>query len=241
MVGGEWRKSRKPFAVAESKTPATADRATPARPKNGPSSKNTNLNGLNSFTLRNVLNKVSSQCKVVISWPARTMTSSENAGDLRVENISMMASFTQAPGPTCRDRRALSRDRSTLGNEGERAPVHRQCELADKLMHSCLPTGLSLAWNRKVSSVSAHASNRTGAQFTSMRRYISRNRRPPHEAARCTQVSVQWKSLSVSRPRSFGVEDGTRFVGSAIVETCWRPPQISTSSRFEKRERKYDS
>ena len=79
MVGGESRKSRAPFAATKFKPLSNSPLY-----ESGTSSKNTNLKGLTSFIVRNVLNSVASQCGQGTS-SARTMTSSENTGDVMVE------------------------------------------------------------------------------------------------------------------------------------------------------------
>ena len=88
MVGGESRKSRKPFAATKS-SPSAKLRRTPSQ-RSETSSKNTNLKGLISFISRNVSNSVTSWGKYTAVVPVRTITSSENKGDVTVENTSTM-------------------------------------------------------------------------------------------------------------------------------------------------------
>ena len=96
--------------------------------------------------------------------------SSENTGDFIVDNISATTLGRLSPGlglatqpATCRDRRTLSGDRS-------RSSVHRQLKPVDRPMQNYLLTESLLTPNLRVSKVSAHASNRTGAQLALMRR-----------------------------------------------------------------------
>ena len=59
MVGGESRKSRRPFAVADFNAPAKSCRA-PGWTPSKTSSKNTNLKGLTSLIVRNIPNNEAS-------------------------------------------------------------------------------------------------------------------------------------------------------------------------------------
>jgi len=84
-VGGESRKSRRPFADADSRASASSCCASQ---KSRTSSKNTNLKGLTSFIVRSAPKNKSAQGKQV-SKSARATTSSGNTGDVIVENTSM--------------------------------------------------------------------------------------------------------------------------------------------------------
>ena len=169
-VGGE---SRKPFATMNSKAPASSRCPFPW---NGSevSSRNTRLKGIASFIVRNVLNDDSLWGKPKLDVSVRTMTSSENTGDVIVENTFVTLSFRlsghlpQYPSQcsTCRDRRDLSGDRIGFGDE----PVHDQPGSVDKATQDNLLAKFSAALNCSVSRVSAHASNRTGALPPTLRR-----------------------------------------------------------------------
>jgi len=172
MVGGEMRKPRRPFAVTDSKASANSRRAFSwSKPES--SGKNTNLNGLTSFILPNASNSTRSWGKYATSETVMTIASSENMGDVMVMNALVTVGPRRDPSTqatTCRDRRALSRDRSNSGNEGGSIPVHHQLESMDKPMHDCSPTEPSIALNRSVSMVSAQASSRAGTQPAHPRR-----------------------------------------------------------------------
>ena len=95
-----------------------------------------------------------------------TTTSSENTGDVIVENtlitlVSRLSPSMLQPGQTltCRDRRTLSGDRMGIGDE----PVDDQPDSVDKPTQEYSLAKSSAALNRSVSRVSAHASNRAGA------------------------------------------------------------------------------
>jgi hypothetical protein len=88
MVGGESRKSRRPFAATESKAPSNFRRASPGS-KSVFTSKNTNLKGLSPFILRNVSNNRTSEGREVTTLTPMMITSSENTGDTIVENAFM--------------------------------------------------------------------------------------------------------------------------------------------------------
>lgn len=90
-VGGEPRKSKEHFAVTKSKAPANFRRAF-SWLRSGTSSKNTNLKGLISFIFLNISSKgcATSLGKLATILCGNTRTSSENAGDVTVENTSMM-------------------------------------------------------------------------------------------------------------------------------------------------------
>ena len=88
MVGGEVRKSRNPLLVTESKASATFRRAS-SWSRFETTSKIINLKGLTSFIARNVLYNVISEDKWAIESLPSMRASSENTGDVIVENISM--------------------------------------------------------------------------------------------------------------------------------------------------------
>ena len=139
MVGGESRKSRKPCATTKSSA-LTQSRRTSSRRPRAPS-KNTNLKGLISFILHNVSNIVTCWGKYLTVVALRTITSSENTGDMIVENISMTKANRGSAGrglatqsSTCRDWRTLRRDR--LYNS---APIRHQLKFADKPTQKYLP------------------------------------------------------------------------------------------------------
>jgi hypothetical protein len=87
-MGGESRKSKRPLAVAESKALANFRRDSPWS-GSGSTSENTNLKGLTSFIVRNVSKNVTSEGRRVALWTPMRITSSENTGDVIVENTSM--------------------------------------------------------------------------------------------------------------------------------------------------------
>jgi hypothetical protein len=147
--------------------------------RSGATSKNTNLKGLTSFIVRNVSNNVASEDRRAAVLTPRTITSSENTGDVIVENTSMTivwraSARLKSPAQSwiCRDRRTLSRDRLNAGNGRESTPVHHQLESLGGPMLNYSPPGPSVALNRSVSRVSAHASNRTGAHPPTLYRSI---------------------------------------------------------------------
>jgi hypothetical protein len=178
MVGGESRKSRRPLAAAESKAPTNFRRVF-SRRESMATSKNTNLKGLTLFIIRNVSNNVASESRRAAVFTPRTITSSENTGDVIVENTSMTivwraSARLKSPAQSwiCRDRRTLSRDRLNSGSERESTPVHYQLRSAGGSMLNYSPPNPSVARNRSVSRVSAHASNRMGAQPPTFHRSI---------------------------------------------------------------------
>ena len=136
-------------------------------------SKNTNLKGLTTFIMWSASKNASPQGKRV-SWRPRAITSSENAGDVIVENTSVIMVWRRSPrrdsciqAPTCRDRRALSRDK--LNSETGKGPAHHQPEHVDKPTQNHSLSEATGTLNRRISRVSAHASNRTGAQLAPLR------------------------------------------------------------------------
>ena len=144
MVGGESRKSRSPLAVTEFKTPCNSRRVF-SRGKSTVTSKNTSLKGLTSFTTRNVSNNMTSEDKKASPPAQMRITSSEKTGDVIVENASRtMVRWADlklvAQPPTSRDRRALSCDRSILGDEVESTPVHYQLESINRSVLSYSPS-----------------------------------------------------------------------------------------------------
>jgi len=88
-MGRESRKLRRPFAVAEN-TASPNFCNSPVRIQHESSilTKNTNVKGQTRFILRNISKNVTSESKPISSW-SRTMTSSENTGDVIVENTSV--------------------------------------------------------------------------------------------------------------------------------------------------------
>ena len=77
------------------------------------------------------------------------------------------------------------------------------------------------------------------AQGPTLRRTMSRNRRPSDTEIRRVQTSVERKSWSVNCPRNFGEEDEVSFalgMGKLVMKNC----RMSTLSRSGKRERKSD-
>ena len=166
MVGGESRKSRRRLIATESR--ASINSRCASRKFDIPS-KNTNFNRLTSFTVRNSPNNLAAQGKRVSERPT-AMMSSENTGDVMVDNSLATTEERRSPelgpatqAPTCRDRRTLSGDRS-------RHPAHHQFKLACEPTQNYLLAEPPLVPNRRVSKVSAHASNRTGAQLALIRR-----------------------------------------------------------------------
>jgi hypothetical protein len=148
-VGGELRKSKSPLAITESKAPANFWCAS-LRDKRGAMSKNTNLKGLTLFIARSVSNSVTSEGKRAAASTPMRIASSENTGDMIVENTSMMMVWrvgrkSDPQPPTSRDRRALSRDRLNLGDEMESTPVRHQLESVDNRMLNYPPTERSAA------------------------------------------------------------------------------------------------
>ena len=136
MVGGESRKSRKPFSVTEPNDPTNFRRAS-SRDGFETTRQNTNLKYLTSYIVRTVSNKLSSEGKRAMVSSSRRNTSSENTGDVIVEIISIRTVW-RTPGvdtklvvqpPTCRDRRTLRRDRSNPGNDRVWNPVYHQFEI----------------------------------------------------------------------------------------------------------------
>lgn len=124
MVGGVSRNSSRPFAATKLKAPANSRRICHWWELDT-SSENTNLKGLTSFIVRNVLNNVAPQCGQATS-SVRTITSSENVGDVMVENTSATMACRWSPrsdlatqATTSRDLRTLSRDKLNSGSEGE--------------------------------------------------------------------------------------------------------------------------
>jgi len=96
--------------------------------------------------------------------------SSENTGDVIVDNSSVTAVGPRSPelglvtqAATWRDRRALSRDRL-------RSPVHLQLKPADIAARNCLLAEPLIAPNRRLSKVLPHAPSKTDAQLVLMRR-----------------------------------------------------------------------
>lgn len=186
MVGGESRKSRRPSAATESKASVNFRRTSPRKirrispwKKSETGIENTNLKGRMRFIARNVSNNTTRESKPGMSLLPRMMTISENKGDVMVEKTSTRTSpvLTLCPGRmsrilTCRDRRALSLERSRLGSNdrGSRAVCH-QLDSANKLTQNHLPIA-STGENRSVSKVSEHAFKRIGAQPATLRRSI---------------------------------------------------------------------
>jgi hypothetical protein len=82
MVGGESKKSKKPLVIAKSRAPTDSRRAPPV-------SKNANLKGLTSFIACSVSNNVISESKRTASSSRMRIASSENTGDVIVENTSV--------------------------------------------------------------------------------------------------------------------------------------------------------
>ena len=157
-MGGESRKSRRPFAASESNASANS-RSAPWI--SAIMNKNTNLNRLTSPTARNSPNNLGGQGEPV-PWRLTVIMSSENTGDVIVDNNSATTVGRWSPelatgAATWRDRRTLSGDRS-------RFPVHRQFKSVVRSIRNCLLAEPSCIPNRKVSKVSAHAPNRRGAQ-----------------------------------------------------------------------------
>jgi len=180
MVGGESRKSKSPLAVVKCKAPVNSRRPSPSW-LSGTSSENINLKGLTLFIARNVSNNMTSWGNQA-TCPTRTTTSSENTGEVMVENNSTTTEGRWSPrlgthALTCRDRRTLSGDRL-------RFPVDRQLKFADEVAQNCVLVEPSFALNRRVSKVLAHAFNRIGAQHALPCRSMERNRRLPPEAMR---------------------------------------------------------
>ena len=87
MAGGESKDLRKPLVVTKSRVLSNL-RSVPSRKGPKTSSNNTNLKGLISFILPNVSNGTSFWGWKVAVSPSRTIMSSENTGDVMVENAS---------------------------------------------------------------------------------------------------------------------------------------------------------
>jgi len=195
MVGGESRKSRKPFETTSSTASFNGNRASTdfqcpsLTTEHGPSNKNTSSKGLTSYIFRNVWKNMSWWGKEILQC-GRTTTSSENTGDVIVENTSMTIALSGsrwvplAPTQptTCSDRRALSLDRLYSGNAMGSGPAHHQLKPVDRSIQNDLPCERCIVLKRSVSRVLVHASNRTGAQLTLVYSSMRRNCRPPHEA-----------------------------------------------------------
>ena len=125
MVGGELRKLREPPAITESKTSSNSRCLSHWSPRQNSSrtgSKNTSLKGLTLFIARNVSSNAISEGKLAISSPPMIRTSSENTGDVMVENTSMRLVWrtrchlpVSVQRPTCRDQRTLSREMKWTG------------------------------------------------------------------------------------------------------------------------------
>jgi len=131
MVGGESRKSRRPFAVTNSKPLSKSSRA-PGRARSETSSENTSLKGLTSSIARNISNNEASPDTRELCVGPTTITSSENTGEVIVENNSKTEVWPRPPQrppqlppktPMCRDRRTLRVDRRGLGHEIGCSPV----------------------------------------------------------------------------------------------------------------------
>ena len=143
IAGGESRKSRKPFAVARLKPSTNTCRYLLL--KRYGMSKKTKLKGRTSCIARSIWNNVTCEGKLYASdafLSSRMMTSSENEGDVMVEKTSTRTFRLLSPRPkgiiwisTCRDRRTLSRDRSTLGSNGRgKHPAYYQLDSMGKHM-----------------------------------------------------------------------------------------------------------
>ena len=165
MVGGESRNVRGPFTVTRFEASENPHRG-PTSSGSATSSKNTNLNRLTSFIVRNAPNSPPPWGNCVVASPAMTITSSENTGDVIVENaftiLVTQRSDTVKPGTqdaTCRHWRTLSRDRSRSTARLQLRPV---CEPMQNYSPA-EPSGMLI---RSVSRVSAHASNRIGRQLS---------------------------------------------------------------------------
>jgi len=247
IVGGQRRKLSRRFAAGESKTSTSFCRASSSK-KTETTREKTNLNGRIRFISRNASKSGMREGKADISLFSMAITTSENEGDVMLEKTSTRASRASPLRPRgierslkCRDRRTSSRDRSKLERDdsGARAICH-QFGFASNSILKDLPIA-STGKNRSVSKVSEHAFKRTGAESATLRRSISWNRRPPHEVMRFFQVSTSRNEEITNRPRSFGGETGTSSGSGVEVAGGRKNPRISISSRFEKRERKWES
>ena len=131
MVGGESRKSKRLFPVAGFKAFSNFRRVS----SEDTVSKNTNLKGLTLFIVRSASRNAGSEGGGVTASAPTKITSSENTGDVIVENTSMtvvrrvVGAKRFGQSATCRDRRTLSGDR--LNSERELTPVHHQPESAN--------------------------------------------------------------------------------------------------------------
>ena len=97
-------------------------------------SRNDGLNGLTLFIACNVSNNLTSEVKRAAVSPRLRITSSENTGDVIVENTSMtvvlrVGSKLDAQPTTSRDRRTLSCDRLNLWDAGESTPVSQSARV----------------------------------------------------------------------------------------------------------------
>ena len=181
MVGGESRKSRRPFAVTESRASANSCRPSQTYGSSA-TSKNTSSKCLTLFIQRNAEKNVTGKGK----WQlVRAITSSENTGDVIVENSSGAQSQSATQMSSCRDRRTLSGDRSRPSLNRQLQPEDRPAGNYSLIVSSLMPP------NRRVSRVSAHALIRVDAQPALMRRSMRRNRTPPNEAITWVQTSVE--------------------------------------------------
>jgi hypothetical protein len=88
MMGGELRKSRRPLAATLFKTPSRFRRAS-LKSRSGVKSKNISLKGLTRFIERNVSNNPRSGGILVSAVAPTRITSSENLGEVIVENAFM--------------------------------------------------------------------------------------------------------------------------------------------------------